>query len=194
MKPFIEQIYRNNPPYKEIIFLDRDGTINKEAQYLRNKNQLTLLPTAIEAIKTLNAKNIAVIVITNQPVVGHGIISEDELKTINDALVDLLKNEHAYIDAIYSCPHHPQAELPEYRANCTCRKPGISMHTAALNKYNNPSIIGIVGDQTKDVQAGIELHCKTVLVQTGYHGKDGTYIVSPSFDSPTLLDAVEVLL
>lgn len=200
MHQFIEQIYRDNKKYKGIIFLDRDGTINEEVNYLSDKIQIEILPKVIEGIRLLNKNKITVIIITNQPVVARGYITIDEVKEINDTLVEILQKENAYIDAIYSCPHHPQRDpnIPthamKYRVECDCRKPGLAMHKKALSIYDSKKVLGVVGDQTKDILAGKKLKTQTVIVKTGYKGEDGLHDVIPDFVCDNFLDAVRALL
>lgn len=198
---FIEQIYRNTGDYEGIIFLDRDGTLIEDVNYLSDKEQIRILPTVSDGISLLNSNNIAVVVITNQPVVARGQVTINELKDVNDALVDVLKKENAFIDAIYSCPHHPERSHPDippyamkYRIKCECRKPGVAMYKKALEEYGSPKILGVIGDQTKDVLAGKKLQARTAIVKTGHKGEDGLYDVSPDFACDSFLDAVKVLL
>lgn len=201
MKGFIEQIYRNNKNYKGIVFLDRDGTINGEVKYLRSINQIEILPTVIEGLRLLNRNNIAVVVITNQPVVARGLITIEELKKINDRLFEILRKENAYIDAIYSCPHHPEPNHPDitpeatkYRIKCQCRKPGIAMHKKAMSFFGSQKILGVIGDNTRDIAAGEKLSAPKVIVKTGDRGEDGVYDVKPDFVCDNFLDAVQILL
>lgn len=198
---FVEQIYRNTNAYKGIVFLDRDGTLIEDVNYLSDKKQIKILPQVPEGIRLLNSKRIAVGVITNQPVVARGQVTIDELKDVNDALVDTVKRENAFIDAIYSCPHHPEKSHPDipasamkYRIECECRKPGLAMYKKALRDYYLPKILGVIGDQTKDVLAGKKLQTRTVIVATGHKGEDGLYDVTPDFVCDNLLDAVQKLL
>ena len=201
MHQFIEQIYRNKKDYKGIIFLDRDGTINGELNYLRDKKQIRILPGVIDGIALLNKKNIAVVVITNQPVVARGLISIKDLEKLNDLLVDKLKKENAYIDAIYSCPHHPEKNHPDipafavkYRIECDCRKPNIAMYKKALAVFGSKKVFGVIGDQTKDILAGKKLKVPTVIVMTGYKGGDGLYDVKPDFVCDNFLTAVRSII
>lgn len=201
MKGFIEQIYRNNKNYKGIVFLDRDGTINGEVDYLRSENQIEILPTVFEGIRLLNKREIAVVVITNQPVIARGLITIEELKNINNTLFEILRKENAYIDAIYSCPHHPEPDHPDiapeamkYRIKCECRKPGIAMHKKAMSVFGSKKILGVIGDNTRDIAAGEKLSATKVIVKTGDQGEDGTYDVRPDFICDNFLDAVQILL
>lgn len=200
MKRFIEQIYKNNKKYKGIVFLDRDGTVNDEVNYLSGVMQIAILPTVAEGIRLLNKKKIAVVITTNQPVVARGIITIKELKKINDALFETLKKEGAYLDAIYSCPHHPEMNHPDippnaikYRIRCECRKPGLAMYKKALVIYGSPKMLGVIGDQTRDILAAKNLGVPSVLVKTGHKGEDATYDVSADFISDNFLDAVKKL-
>lgn len=171
MKGFIEQIYRNNKNYKGIVFLDRDGTLVRDVQYLRTISQLKILPTIDAGIRLLNKKNIAVVVVTNQPAVARGLISVDQLKKINDVLVEMLKNKDAYIDAVYSCPHHPErhhSDIPKhalkFRIVCECRKPGIAMHKKAMSNFGSKNVLGVIGNHARDINAGKRLSVPTVLL------------------------------
>lgn len=201
MKRFIEQIYRDNKDYKGIVFLDRDGTVNEEVNYLSGVMQIKLLQRVVEGIRLLNKRRFAVVVITNQPVVARGLISVEDLKKVNDALFETLRKEGVYINAIYSCPHHPEPDHPDisseamkYRIKCECRKPGIAMYKKALSVYGSPKILGVIGDQTRDVAAGKKLSIPTVTVRTGHRGEDGKYDVAPDHVCDNFLEAVNVLL
>ncbi len=194
---FIEQIFRNDKGYHGMIFLDRDGTINAEVDYLRGKMQLKILPKVVEAIRLLNKKKIAVVVITNQPVVARGYISEEEMRGINSELVSLLKNENAFIEAIYSCPHHPErdhADIPRkalrYRVKCECRKPGIAMAIQAVNTFGVTKMLGFLGDQTVDIMTAKNLGIQGILLKTGKMGNDKKHDVKPHQVYDNLLDAV----
>lgn len=175
MKGFIEQIYRNYKNYKGIIFLDRDGTIIREVEYLQNEGDIEILPKVIDGIRILNQNNIAVIVVTNQPVVARGLINIKDLKRINNEIVSKLEKEGAYISAIYSCPHHPEKyhiDIPphamKFRIKCECRKPGIAMYKKALEIYGSKKVLGVIGDDTRDIVAAKNLEVRGVLVSDNF--------------------------
>lgn len=198
---FIEQIYRNNKNYHGIVFLDRDGTVNREVNYLRSKQQIEILPTVVLGIRLLNKRRIAAVVVTNQPVVARGLITIEGLRKLNDLLFEKLRKEGVYIDAIYSCPHHPQREHPDiptsavkYRIACECRKPGLAMYKKALSIYGSKKVLGVIGDQTRDILAGKKLETSGVIVRTGYKGEDGLYEVTADFVCDNFLSAVKRLL
>lgn len=155
MKGFIKQIYRNNTEVKPAVFLDRDGTIIEDVNYLHKPDQIKILPKVSQAIKKLNNNNLLVIIITNQPVVAKGLLDIKEMIEINNRIFDLFKIKEAFIDGIYSCPHHPNADLLEFRTLCKCRKPGIQMLKKAKKDFNvDLKNSYMIGDSTRDILAG----------------------------------------
>lgn len=176
------------------VFLDRDGTINREVDVLSDVKDLRLLPQAAEAIRKLNRLGFLVIIITNQPVIARGWLTEKEVDEVHALLLRRLKNRGAKIDAVYYCPHHPEANLKKYRIRCRCRKPNIGMIKKAIRRFNiNYRKSFLVGDSTRDILAGKKAGLTTILVKTGYAGKDGKYEVKSDFTVRNLLDAVRVI-
>ncbi|MDI6795100.1 MAG: D-glycero-beta-D-manno-heptose 1,7-bisphosphate 7-phosphatase [bacterium] len=153
----------------EAVFLDRDGVINEEVNYLGNPDELVLLPGAASAIRKLNQKGIKVIVVTNQSGVARGYFSEEAVAEVHKRLKELLAGESAYLDAIYYCPHHPEALLDRYKKDCFCRKPWPGMlEAAAYDLGLDLSKCCLVGDKMLDIEAGAAVGCQTILVLTGY--------------------------
>ncbi len=151
------------------VFLDRDGTIIREADYLRSAEQLRLLPGAAAAIKRLNDGGFAVVVVTNQSGIARGILTEDEFALACDLLRQRLARRGARLDAVYYCPHHPEIGSPKYRRPCRCRKPAPGMLLDAAEDLGlDLSRSFAVGDSARDLLAGREAGCRTVLVRTGY--------------------------
>jgi D-glycero-D-manno-heptose 1,7-bisphosphate phosphatase len=151
------------------IFLDRDGTINEESDYLSSPLDLHLIPGAAEAIREANESGFKVVIITNQSGIARGILTEERLSEIHSALVSTLAAEHATIDGIFYCPHHPDFGEPPYRAACDCRKPGTGMIDAAVKRFGID--IGksfVIGDRMIDVQTGNNSGATSILVLTGY--------------------------
>jgi histidinol-phosphate phosphatase family protein len=170
------------------VFLDRDGTINEEVNYLSKIEQLNILANSASAIKILNENDYKVIVITNQSGVSRGYFSKEALEGINEHLKNELANEGAQIDAMYYCPHHPDE-------GCDCRKPRPGMIEEARSKFDLdlPSSF-IVGDTLNDLETGYNVGCKTVLVLTGYGERElnnqDSWKLQPDFIAKDLLDAV----
>jgi len=179
---------------KKAVFLDRDGTINKEVDNLDDSNQLRLLSGVADAIKKLKKLGFLVVIVTNQPVVARGLLSEEEVDSIHELLIKRLRKKGANVDGIYYCPHHPEATLKEYRKKCKYRKPGAGMLLKAAKDFNiDLKRSFIVGDRTADILAGKRAGAKTILVNTGYGGEDKKYIVKPEFVANNLLEAVKVI-
>lgn len=154
---------------QKAVFLDRDGTINKYVGFLRNIGDFELLPGVADAIKKINESGYLAIVVTNQPVIARGEVSEEELEQIHNKMETLLGAEGAYLDAIYYCPHHPdkgfEGERVEYKIQCECRKPKPGMLLRAAADFNiDLTQSWMIGDEKNDIQAGIAAGCKTVLI------------------------------
>ena len=181
------------------VFLDRDGVINREVDVLRSLKQLRLLPRVAQSIKELNKLGFLIIVVTNQPVIARGWLTEEEVDVIHDVLIKRLFQKGAKIDAIYYCSHHPQANLEKYRRQCQCRKPNIGMIKQAVKEFSirgkkiNLNQSFIIGDSTRDILTGKRAKLKTILVKTGYAGQDGKYNVKPNFIAGNLSEAVKII-
>jgi histidinol-phosphate phosphatase family protein len=170
------------------VFLDRDGTINEEVNYLSKIEQLKILPKSAKAIKLLNENKFKVIIITNQSGVAREYFSKETLEDINEHLKNELANEGAQIDAIHYCPHHPEE-------GCDCRKPRPGMIERAKRKFDlDLSSSFIVGDTINDLETGYNVGCKTVLVLTGYGKRElkeqESWKLQPDYIAQDLLDAV----
>ena len=185
---------------QKCIFLDRDGTINEYVGFLRNPDDFNLIPGAAEAIRDINNSDYLCIVITNQPVIARGEVTEEELDNIHKKLEKLLGDEGAYINGLYYCPHHPdkgfEGERPELKFDCDCRKPKIGMLLKAAQEFNidlSQSII--IGDSTLDIKMAENAGGMTsVLVKTGQGGNDNKFYVSPTYVCEDLKDAVRTVL
>ena len=157
----------SNP--QKCVFLDRDGTLNKLVGFLRDIDELELLPGAAEAVRKINESGYLAILATNQPVIARGEVTFDQLREIHNKLETLLGQEGAYLDAIYYCPHHPhkgyEGEIPELKLDCDCRKPKPGMLLQAAKDYHiDLSASYMVGDGEFDVQCGINAGCKSVMI------------------------------
>jgi mannose-1-phosphate guanylyltransferase / phosphomannomutase len=177
------------------VFLDRDGVINEEVDLLCRGDQLSLIDGSAEAIRRLNEADLRVIVVTNQPVVARGLCTEQDVERIHGKLERMLADRGARVDAFYFCPHHENANLPQYRTVCECRKPNIGMLTKAAERFGlDLGRSYMVGDRTVDIQAGANAGCVTILVKTGYGGTDGKCPVMPMFTCVNLAAAADIIL
>ena len=115
----------------KVVFLDRDGTMNVEVNYLHRKEDLKLIDGTAEAVRLLNEAGYKVIVITNQAGVARGYYTEADVKILHDYMNEVLERDGAHVDAFYYCPHHPEHGIGLYKKKCHCRKPETGMFEMA---------------------------------------------------------------
>ena len=181
------------------VFLDRDGVITQDPpHYAHRIDQLKLIPKSANGIRIFNANGFKVIVVSNQSGVAKGYYQEKDIETYNTAMEKELGKKDAYIDAIYYCPHHPEAEIEAYRIDCDCRKPKPGMLKRAEEELNlDLKRSFLVGDKISDIKAGYSAGCKTILVLTG-HGtdelkKNAKMNIKPNFISEDLYAASQII-
>lgn len=181
------------------VFIDRDGTINREVNHLNSADQLELLPGVENAIRRLNQSEYRVCVVTNQPVIARGECSFESMRQIHNKLETLLGRDGAFVDRIYYCPHHPDkgfhGEVSELKIKCDCRKPNTGMIDTAIAELNIASGRSwMIGDTTADIQTARNAGLKSILVETGYGGLDEKHWVVPDFIVPDLAAGVALIL
>lgn len=155
------------------VFVDRDGTINVDVDFLSSPSQLQLIPRSAEAIKELNVLGVPVVVITNQSGIARGLYSEDDLHRVHTAMDEMLNQADAKIAAYYYCPHHPLEGIAPYVQECDCRKPKIGMLKSAEQAFGfDLKRSFVVGDKFIDMQAGKSAGSMTIQVSTGYGEKE----------------------
>lgn len=184
---------------QKAIFLDRDGTINEYVGFLRKEEDFKLIPGVSEAIKKINNSGYLAIVVTNQPVIARGEVTEEELEEIHKKMETLLGLDGAYIDDIYYCPHHPdkgfEGEIPELKIECDCRKPKTGMLEKAAREHNiDLSSSIMIGDSTLDIKMAENAGMQSILLKTGQKGEDGKYDVSPTLIAEDLNDAINKII
>lgn len=184
---------------QKAIFLDRDGTINEYVGFLRKEEDFRLIPGVSEAIKKINNSGYLAIVVTNQPVIARGEVTEEGLEEIHKKMETLLGLDGAYIDDIYYCPHHPdkgfEGEIPELKIECDCRKPKTGMLEKAAREHNiDLSSSIMIGDSTLDIKMAENAGMQSVLLKTGQKGEDGKYEVSPTLIAEDLNDAINKII
>lgn len=184
---------------QKAIFLDRDGTINEYVGFLRKEEDFRLIPGVSEAIKKINNSGYLAIVVTNQPVIARGEVTEEKLEEIHKKMETLLGLDGAYIDDIYYCPHHPdkgfEGEIPELKIECDCRKPKTGMLEKAAREHNiDLSSSIMIGDSTLDIKMAENAGMQSILLKTGQKGEDGKYDVSPTLIAEDLNDAINKII
>lgn len=181
------------------VFLDRDGTINVEAGYIRELENLNLMPGAAAAIKRLNQLGIPAILATNQSGPARGYYPESWVHALHERLVALLAAEGAQLDDVFYCPHHPEGVVPEFTQDCRCRKPETGMLEDAAARHDvDLSLSYMVGDKSTDVEVGQRAGCRTVLLRSGYGEQvlagDYQWPVQPDHVADTIVEAIDWVL
>jgi len=151
------------------VFLDRDGTLNKEVNYLHKIENFEWVSGAPQAVKRLNAFKVPVLVVTNQSGVARGYYDEAAVERLHAWMNEELAKVGAKIDAFYFCPYHPDGRVEKYRAMTHCRKPNPGMFEEAIEEWGvDPARSVVVGDKNTDLVPGNELGMTTILVRTGH--------------------------
>lgn len=188
---------------KPVVFFDRDGTLNVEAGYIHDLNNLVLAEGAAESVKKLNDLGVITVLVTNQSGPARGYYAEDHVLALNNRLISLLKDVGAYLDAIYYCPHidPAQGKIEKYTLDCDCRKPKTGMIDQAIKDHPeiDMSRAYVVGDKATDVDLAYNAGCKGVLLTTGFGQRvlDGTYQELPNkphFIAHSITEAVNWII
>ena len=179
---------------KRAVFLDRDGTINIEKEYLYQASDFEFIPGAPEAISLLNRAGIMVVVVTNQSGVARGYYTEEDVEKLHHHIASELEHNEAHVDAWLYCPHHPTGR-GSYALPCTCRKPLPGMLLEAARRYGiDLEQSTMIGDKRADIEAGLAAGCHTILVRTGYGADEEQYIGTHTVVCDDLLSAVKCLV
>jgi histidinol-phosphate phosphatase family protein len=138
------------------VFLDRDGTVIRDASYPRDPGEVSLLPGAVEALSTIAASGFRIVVVSNQSGIGRGLVSPEEADAVHDRFAAVLQEAGVRIDGAYYCPHSPDD-------GCDCRKPapGLLLRAAEELDIDLASSI-MVGDKDSDLEAGRRAGCSAV--------------------------------
>ena len=173
-------------------FIDRDGTINSDVDNLSKMENLAILPGVAKAIALLNKFNIPTIVITNQPVVARGLLTEKKVDKIHREINIRLQKVGARIDGFYFCPHHPNASIKKYSIACTCRKPGVEMYKQAAKDFMvDLKKSYVIGDSLRDIEAGKTLGAITISVASNQKESQN---LNSDYSVKDLYQAVKLIL
>ncbi len=182
------------------LFLDRDGVLIEEVEYLARPEQVRLSAGAAAAIRKVNDAGWRVVVVSNQSGVARGLFPESVLPEVHRVIADgLLVEAGASVDRFYYCPHHPTEGQGRYRVECDCRKPKPGMlRKAAAELGIDLARSWMVGDRLTDLQAGAAAGCRTILVRTGYGHSTGIAVPDPRLKLaavvPSIVEAIEFAL
>ena len=150
---------------RRAVFLDRDGTLNKEQGFVTGPDELAVLPGVVEALDILRDLGFALVVLTNQSGIARGLYGQNELARVHELLAEELGGR---IDGFFHCPHHPQAHDNPYGGECGCRKPKSGLLAQATEVLGlNLDKSWIVGDSARDLLSGRSLPVSGILLRSG---------------------------
>lgn len=174
---------------RRAVFLDRDGVlIENPPNYVQRESDIDYFESAFEACRLLSEAGIPQIVVTNQSLVGRGMLGYDEIRRLNQIVVDRFNAEGANIIAAYICPHAPED-------NCDCRKPKPGQLLIAAQEHNiDLRESFMVGDAVTDVQAALNAGAKPVMVRTGRGTlQENILYETPGVDAQVVDDLLEAV-
>lgn len=155
---------------RKAVFLDRDGTLIEEKNYLGDPADVVLIDGAAEALRQLSNEGFLLLMVTNQSGVARGYFTMLDVEKVNRRVQELLAKQYVNLDGIYVCPHYDMGKVPEYAIPCICRKPQPGMVLGAQRDWDlDLSTCYMIGDKLSDIQLGHNFGAKeSFLVQTGY--------------------------
>jgi len=174
------------------VFLDRDGVICEDTDYLYRTEDLKFIKGSIDAISKLSKTYFKIIIIASQSGIGRGYYTEEIFHKVMKFMIEEIRKNGGRIDAYYFCPHHSTEGKGKYRIECKCRKPKIGMLEDAAREFNlDLKECYVIGDKTDDVKMGENAGCKTILVKTGKGGLDGHFDIKPDHVAKDLNEAIK---
>lgn len=187
------------PASNRALFLDRDGTLIKDKDYLADPDRVEPIAGSIEALKEAIGEGYKIIVISNQSGVARGKFTEREVRLVNQRVLDLYREQGILIDDILYCPYLKSGKLSEYSREHRCRKPRPGMIEEAVRRHRiNPFESYVIGDKLSDVNLAYVTGGKGVLVRTGYgaaeEAKIGSLGLAPEKITDNLYEAVKYII
>jgi D-glycero-D-manno-heptose 1,7-bisphosphate phosphatase len=176
-------------------FIDRDGVINRELEYVHRVEDFHVLPGVVQALTLFQAAGFDLVVVTNQAGIAHGLYSEADFDHLTAHMLATFAAQGVHIGGVYHCPHHPNGRVPAYAVDCACRKPkpGMLLAAAADLHLDLPRSL-MVGDKPSDVQAGRAAGVGlTALVRSG-HALPEEAELHADFVCDDLFDAAQRML
>lgn len=156
---YLKYNFQSKPMLNKIIFLDRDGVINKRRDdYVKTIDEFVLLPNVAESIKKLNQMGFLIIILTNQSAINRGIITEEQLNQIHTYMIQELKKSSCIITKIYFCPHRPDE-------NCDCRKPKPGLIKKAIKEFDaDIDNSWLIGDSDTDLESANSIGVRAIKI------------------------------
>jgi len=147
----------------KVFFLDRDGVINQEVNYLFKIKDFIFISGVFKSLNYLSSLGFKFIIVSNQSGISRGFYSERDFVKLNKWMIAQFKKNNIEILDVFICPHSPED-------NCSCRKPRIGLFEKALNKYSiNISNSWMIGDSERDITAAMAAGItNTIMVRSGH--------------------------
>ena len=172
------------------VFIDRDGTIMIEREYLADPDGVQIIPGSFEALAALREAGFALVIVTNQSGIARGYYSIEDYQAVAARLDALLEEAGVAVDMTRFCPHHP-----DLGGTCPCRKPGTGMYLDAAEELGlDPARSYYVGDKLTDVMPALELGGRGILVRTGYGSELEASALEPILVVDDLAAAAELIV
>ena len=161
---------KNSTSERPALFIDRDGVIVEEVNYLHRPEDVSLIPGAAEVICRANSLNIPIIIVTNQAGIGRRYYDWKHFAAVQEKILTVLSKAEAKVDAVFACPHHPDARGPYFHKNHPWRKPNSGMMvTAEILMGIKLKKSWIIGDRSSDIHAGSNAGCAGgIHLRTGH--------------------------
>lgn len=175
------------------VFLDRDGVLIKDVGYLKNPDDIIILPGSIKALMDLKTGGFLLIIVTNQAGVAKGFFNMEDLTAVNNKLLEIYKDSGIIIDGLYFCPHHENGTVEPYNIRCSCRKPETGMVLKGVAKFNIDTAASfMVGDKDSDTLLAKNSGLRSFYVKNSMYEHDESII--PDFYVSSLREAADIII
>lgn len=153
-----------------VVFLDRDGPVVVDREYLHRLEQVDLAPGAADGLRILQGMGFALVVASNQSGIARGRFTEDDVRAVHEYLRTILAEQGVNLQGVFYCPHHPEGSVPEYAVICECRKPALGLARQAESFLGEIDYVNswVIGDKPSDAAFGQALGARTALLRSQY--------------------------
>jgi D-glycero-D-manno-heptose 1,7-bisphosphate phosphatase len=171
---------------KKAVFLDRDGVINEDIDYLFRVSDFKFIPGVFESCRVFQKLEFKIFIVTNQSGIARGYYSIEQFLSLTQWMCEQFNDEQIVISGTYFCPHHSEFGISSFRKSCLCRKPEPGMIFQAADEHDIDLSKSILfGDKVTDIQAGRNANVKhCVLLKNGHIVSDSDILqADASFNS-----------
>ena len=170
------------------VFLDRDGVINRNRNdYVKRWEEFVFLPGVLEALRQLARTQLLIIVVTNQSAINRGLVSMENVQEICHRMAEEIERNGGRINAVFVCPHRPDER-------CKCRKPRPGLLLEAAERFQlDLQQCYLIGDALSDIEAGLNVGCKVVMVRTGLMQEQLATSANDEWSFPIVRDLAEAV-